>query len=76
MASSLDISLLPEGQRKAVGSLVSGESARTYVEVSEVGGIPVNTLYTHLRRVRSNYPKLYKAIYRPRRSLGGVIARP
>ena len=63
-----DISLLPEGQRKAIESLVGGERARTYVEASEVAGISVNTLYTHLRRVRSKHPKLYKAIYRRRRS--------
>ena len=63
-----DISLLPEGQRRAVTSLVGGKRARTYVEASEVARISVNTLYTHLRRVRSKHPKLYKAIYRKRRS--------
>ena len=63
-----DISLLPKGQRKAVESLVDGERARTYVEASEVAGIPVNTLYTHLRRVRSKHPKLYKAIRKVRKA--------
>ena len=63
-----DISILPEGQRKAAESLVDGERARTYVEASEVAGISVNTLYTHLRRVRSKHPKLYKEIYRRCRS--------
>ena len=58
---SRDIAILPEGQRRAVESLVGGERARTYVEASEVAGISVNTLYTHLRRVRSKHPKLYKA---------------
>ena len=65
---SRDIAILPEGQRRAVDGLVGGERARTYVEASEVAGISVNTLYTHLRRVRSKHPKLYKAIYRRRRS--------
>ena len=63
-----DISLLPEGQRRAVTSLVGGERARTYVEASEVAHISVNTLYTHLRRVKSKHPKLYEAIYRRRRT--------
>ena len=62
------ISLIPGGQRKAIESLVGGERAHTYVEASEVAGISVNTLYTHLRRVRRTHPKLYKAIYRRRRS--------
>ena len=63
-----DKSLLPESQGKALESLVGGKRARTYVEASKVTGISVNTLYTHLRRVRSKHPKLYKAIYRRRRS--------
>ena len=63
-----DIAILPEGQRKAIESLVGGERARTYVEASEVAGISVNTLYAHLRRVRSNHPVLHKAIYQRRRS--------
>lgn len=72
-----DKSLLPESQGKALESLVGGKRARTYVEASKVTGISVNTLYTHLRHVRINHPKLYKAIYRQRRSQPAVsiIAR-
>ena len=72
-----DISLLPESQRKALENLVGGKRARTYVEASKVTGISVNTLYTHLRHVRINHPKLYKVIYRQRRSQpdGSIIAR-
>ena len=65
---SRDIGILPEGQRRAVDGLVGGDSARTYIEAADVAHVSVNTLYTHLRRVRSKYPKLYKAIYRRRRS--------
>ena len=58
--------LIPEGQRRAVESLVGGDRARTYIEAAEVSHVSVNTLYTHLRRIRINHPVIHKAIYRRR----------
>ena len=58
-----DIKSLPDGQRKSVVGLVGGDRARTYIEASEIAGISVNTLYTHLRRIRTKHPILYGAIY-------------
>ena len=63
-----DIKSLPDGQRKSVVGLVGGGRARTYIEASEIAGISVNTLYTHLRRIRTNHPTLHKAIYRERKA--------
>ena len=34
-----DLSSLPEGQKRAVRALISGERARTYPEAAELGGI-------------------------------------
>ncbi len=65
---SRDIAILPEGQRRAVDGLVGGDRARTYIEAAEVAHVSVNTLYTHLRRIRINHPVIHKAIYRRRRS--------
>ena len=63
-----DIKSLPDGQRKSVVGLVGGDRARTYIEASEIAGISVNTLYTHLRRIRARHPKLYGAIYKVRKN--------
>ena len=65
---SRDIAILPNGQRRAVDGLVGGDRARTYIETAEVAHVSVNTLYTHLRRVRINHPVIHKAIYRRRRT--------
>ena len=63
-----DVSLLPEGQMRAVIALVGGDKARTYIEAAKIAGTSVNTLYTHLRRIRSNHPKLYEALYQKRKT--------
>ena len=63
-----DVSLLPEGQMRAVVALVGGDKARTYIEAAKIAGTSVNTLYTHLRRIRSNHPKLYEAVYTERKT--------
>ena len=63
-----DIDLLPAGQRKSVIGLVGSKRARTYIEASEVAGISVNTLYTHLRRIRTKHPGLYRSIYKKRKA--------
>ena len=63
-----DVSLLPEGQMRAVVALVGGDKARTYIEAAKIAGTSVNTLYTHLRRIRSNHPKLYEAVYKERKA--------
>ena len=55
-----DLTSLPEGQRRAVRALISGERARTYPEAAKLGGISLGTLYTHLRRVKGNHPEVYK----------------
>ena len=62
------LSLLPAGQLRAVDGLVGGDRARIYVEASEIAGMSLGTLHTHLRRVRINHPVIHKAIYRRRRS--------
>ena len=62
------LSLLPAGQLRAVDGLVGGDRARTYTEASEIAGMSLGTLHTHMRRVRINHPVTHKAIYRRRRS--------
>lgn len=52
-----DLSLLPEGQIGAVVTLVGDNEARTYIEASKNAGTSVDTLYTHLRRIRNDHPK-------------------
>ena len=63
-----DVSLLPEGQMRAVIALVGGDKARTYIEAAKIADTSVNTLYTHLRRIRSNHPKLYEALSKERKT--------
>ena len=63
-----DVSLLPEGQMRAVVALVGGNKARTYIEAAKIAGTSVNTLYTHLRRIRSKHPKLYEAVCKARKA--------
>ena len=55
-----DLTSLPEGQRRAVRALISGERARTYPEAAKLEGMSLVTLYTHLRRVKGNHPEVYK----------------
>lgn len=59
---TLDLSPLPNGQRRAVRALISGEEARTYQEAAKLGGMSLGTLYTHLQRVKKNHPNLYGKI--------------
>ena len=61
-----DFSTLPLGQRRAALALIGGSSARTYPEASEVAGISLGTLHTHLRRIRHRHPDLYAAIRKVR----------
>ena len=63
-----DVIHLPEGQYRAVVGLNGGDEARTYHVASQITGISVNTLYTHLARVRRNYPRLYAAILKVRKT--------
>ena len=63
-----DVSLLPEGQMRAVVALVGSNKARTYIEAAKIAGTSVNTLYTHLRRIRSNHPRLYEVVYTERKA--------
>ena len=57
-----EVTLLPPGQLRAVAGLIGGDKARTYVQASEIAGISLGTMYTHLRRIRENHPRLYEAI--------------
>jgi len=59
---TLNLTYLPEGQRRAVAALVLGDQARTYPEAAEEAGMSLGTLYTHLRRVKRNHPKVYKEV--------------
>ena len=63
-----DVTILPEGQKRAVTALISGERARTYPEAAEVGEMSLGTLYTHLRRVKRNHPAVYQKVRRVRKS--------
>ena len=58
----LDLSVLPPGQRRAVVAFIGGNKARTYTEASDVAGMSLGTLFTHLHRVRLRHPALYEAI--------------
>ena len=55
---------LPRGQERAVRALVSHDVpwGRTYREAAEAADMSLGTLYTHLRRVRKNHPKVYARI--------------
>ena len=63
-----DLSSLPEGQRRAVIALISGERARTYPEAAKLGGMALGTLYTHLIRVKKNHPEVYGKVRRVRKA--------
>ena len=63
-----DLTSLPEGQRRAVRALISGERARTYPEAAKLEGMSLGTLYTHLRRVKRNHPEVYKKVLRVRKA--------
>lgn len=65
---ALNLSSLPEGQRRAVTALISGDQARTYPEAAEEAGMSLGTLYTHLRRVKRNHPKVYEKVRRVRKN--------
>ena len=63
-----DLSSLPEGQRRAVTALISGERARTYPEAAKLEGMSLGTLYTHLRRVQKSHPDVYEKVRRVRKA--------
>ena len=52
-------STLTPGQRRVMDVFVGGKKARTYKKVAEILGIHIGTVYTHLKRVRDNQPKVY-----------------
>ena len=55
-------------QARAVESLIGAGRDRTYTEAAEAAGMLLGTLYTHLRRVRCNHPKMYAAIRKVRKA--------
>ena len=65
---TLDLTILPAGQKRAVMALISGERARTYPEAAKVGEMSLGTLYTHLRRVKRNHPEVYQKVRRVRKA--------
>ena len=62
----LDLSPLPEGQRRVALALISGAKARTYREVAEMLELSLGTVYEHLRRIRMNHPHLYRDLLQTR----------
>ena len=65
-----DLSSLPPGQARAVSALIFHDVpwGRTYDEAADAAGMSLGTLYTHLRRVRCNHPRLYAAIRKVRKA--------
>ena len=65
-----DLSSLPPGQARAVSALIFHDIpwGRTYTEAADAAGMSLGTLYTHLRRVRCNHPKLYAAVRKVRKA--------
>jgi hypothetical protein len=57
-----DLSILPEGQHRAVIALIGGEKAVTYGQAADKANMSLGTLFTHLRRVRHNHPELYETV--------------
>ena len=63
LAKQEEVDRLPEGQLRAVRALVDGgDECRTYAHASAIAGISVNTLKTHLRRVRINHPSVWGTV--------------
>ena len=63
LAKQEEVDKVPEGQIRAVRALVDGgDECRTYAHASTIAGISVNTLKTHLRRVRINHPKVWASL--------------
>ena len=63
LAKQEDVDRVPEGQMRAVRALVDGgNECRTYAHASSIAGVSVNTLKTHLRRVRVNHPKVWASL--------------
>jgi len=74
--TSVELSGLPEGQRRAMDALIGGRSDRTYGEAAEVAGISLGTMLTHVNRVRQNHPDVYGEVRVVRRQqLEGRHAR-
>ena len=62
-----DLSKLPPGQRRAIEALIGDGVDRTYPEAAYITGMAEGALPTHVNRVRTNHPALYKQIRRVRR---------
>ena len=63
-----NLSILPEGQDRAVVALIGGKQARTYPESADRAGMSLGTLYIRLHRVRQGHPNLYAAISKVRKA--------
>jgi transposase len=61
--TDLDLSPLTGGQRRVVEALLdAGRGVPTYKGVAEKLGVALGSVYTHLKRVRDNYPDLYDVV--------------
>jgi len=58
-----NLSRLPPGQRRAIDALIGGgEQARTYPDAASLAGMSEGTLLTHVNRVRTRHPRIYKKV--------------
>lgn len=58
-----NLSRLPPGQCRAIKALIGGgEQARTYGEAAKLAGMSVGTLFTHVNRVKTRHPRIYKKV--------------
>ena len=64
---ALDLTALPQGQRRVAEALVAGENAQTYKGVAEQLELSLGTVYEHLRRIRLNHPEVYAALMAERK---------
>lgn len=58
----LDLSELPQGQRRAIQALIGDGVDQTYTQVAKIAGMAEGTLLTHINRARQNRPELYSRI--------------
>lgn len=73
--TTLDLSELPSGQRRAIEALIGDGVDRTYTEAARLAGMAEGTLLTHFNRVRQNHPELYSRMREVRLAQLGVRHR-
>ena len=58
---------LTAGQLGAVTALIAGDKAATYKSAGESLGVSINTIKTHMKRIKKSDPDAYHWIMRVRR---------